>query len=143
SIVGAGPHYRDPFHFHIPRTTQTIIFTRWGDELNHDDVISVIEKAEEDVERELKNRGHDDFIGKIRGWNFYSAHLVIRNDKGSDGMDHRDLLSYLKGLRLFGETYGFWKCEMELYDTGYTVNVRGHGTLEVAAPPRMEADAKA
>lgn len=58
-------------------------------------------------------------------------------------MDHRDLLSYLKGLRLFGETYGFWKCEMVLYDTGYTVNVRGHGTLEVAAPPRMEADAEA
>ena len=32
---------------------------------------------------------------------------------------------------------------MELFDARYTVNVRGHGTLEVAAPPRMDADAEA
>ncbi|KAI4275335.1 MAG: hypothetical protein L6R38_005890 [Xanthoria sp. 2 TBL-2021] len=117
SRIGAGPKYIDPFPYRIPGTSQTIIFSKWGDELpDFDDVISALDKAEADLELELKNRGYDDFIGKIRGWNFESAHIVIRNDMGSDGMNHRQLLSFLNGLRLFGQQYGFWKCDMELYD---------------------------
>lgn len=64
---------------------------------------------------------------------------------GSDGMNHRQLLSFLNGLRLFGQQYGFWKCDMELYDAKFTEHTRGQGVLEVAAaaPSRAEAVAEA
>lgn len=62
---------------------------------------------------------------------------------GSNGMNHRQLLSFLNGLRLFGQQYGFWKCDMELFDARFMEHTRGTGFLEVAAPPRAEVLAKA
>ncbi|KAL9000343.1 MAG: hypothetical protein Q9169_001060 [Polycauliona sp. 2 TL-2023] len=137
--IGADPKL--PSSYRIPRTTRVIFFANYGDELNHDDVISTLDKAEDDLKSELKIR--DDYIGKILGWNFLSAHLVIRNDKGSDGVDHRQLLSFLNGLRLFGQQYGFWICDMELFDIRSAIPEKGRGRLEVAASPRAEAVAEA
>lgn len=134
----------DPLRYRIPRSGQTIIFSHWGDELpNFDDVISALDKAEAELEGEVQRRGYDENMGKIRGWNFQTAHVVMRNDKGPDGMNHRELLSFLNGLRLFGQQYGFWTCEMELYNERYTQRTRGRGVLEVAPPPpRAEAVAE-
>ena len=144
SRIGAGPDYMDPLRYRISRSGQTIIFSHWGNELpNFDDVISALDKAEVELEEEVQRRGYDENMGKIRGWNFQTAHVVVRNYKGPDGMNHRELLSFLNGLRLFGQQYGFWTCEMELHNQRYTQRTRGRGVLEVAPPPRAEAVAEA
>ncbi|KAL8783585.1 MAG: hypothetical protein Q9213_004514 [Squamulea squamosa] len=142
--IGNRAPYVDPFPYGIPGTSQTIIFSRWGDELpNHDDVISLLDNAEHDIEREIEYRGWDEPMAKIQGWNFQTARLVITNDEEEDGVTHKQLLSFLNGLRLFGQQFGFWKCDMELYDSRFSAFTRGYGRLGWAQPPREAIAAEA
>ncbi|KAL8952100.1 MAG: hypothetical protein Q9222_001968 [Ikaeria aurantiellina] len=132
------PPFKEGFAYRLPGNwRQYIIFTHWSTELSKfDDVIDVLDKAEDELAREVKSQAGDRAIEKRRGWNFHSAHLVVTNDNGLDGMNHRDLLGFLNGLRLFGQQFGFWTCDMEFYDGTLTVSTRGKGRLEWAQPPR-------
>ncbi|KAL8727217.1 MAG: hypothetical protein Q9166_006181 [cf. Caloplaca sp. 2 TL-2023] len=147
----ARPHFQDPYIYHIPpqpkwpRGGKSIIFSQWDTELpNFDDVISVLDKAETELEREIKNKGWDPgAIEPRRGWNDRTAHLVVVNAQGIVGMDHHELLVYLDGLRQFGFQYGFWTAQMEFYDSTYAIDTRGRGYLEWARPPREGVAAEA
>ncbi|KAL8903785.1 MAG: hypothetical protein Q9207_003709 [Kuettlingeria erythrocarpa] len=73
----APPKLPDPFKWDIPRSTRSLIFSGWGDEIEKfDDVIDVIQNAQQRLAQEIKFQGYDDAVAKIRSWTFETAHLV-------------------------------------------------------------------
>ncbi|KAL8958593.1 MAG: hypothetical protein Q9183_005806 [Haloplaca sp. 2 TL-2023] len=134
SSLITGPPSRGDFLFYLPSDrTKYIGFSEWGPELpNFDDVIQVIENAEAEIARQMKSGT----LEKQRGWNFQSAHLVVKNLQGRDGMTYGELVEFLRGLRLFGEVYGFFTCKLMFWNRRYTIDFRGSGFLDVAPPPR-------
>lgn len=70
---------------------------------------------------------------RVRTWNLGTAHLVVLNDQGADGMYHKELMGFLSGLRISGMVFGFWECHVEFYDRQLTVSTRGRGVLSLVA----------
>lgn len=135
--IAAGPPLPDPFFYRLHKSTASIGFHEWGPELPiFDDVIEVLDNAEQALERELHSAAGDQPIAERRGWNFRTAHMVVGNKNGRDGMNHRALLEYLNALRESGMQYGFWTCKMDFWDRKYTETLRGYARLEWAEGPR-------
>ncbi|KAL8869162.1 MAG: hypothetical protein Q9174_004475 [Haloplaca sp. 1 TL-2023] len=128
------PPSRGDFVFRLPSDPAIIVaLGKWGAELpNFDDVIQVIENAQAEIARATKSGA----LEKQRGWNFQSAHLVIENTMGIDGITYGELGDFLRALRFFGELYGFFTCQMTFYNRRKTLEFRGNGLLEIAPPPR-------
>lgn len=99
-----------------------------------DDVADMIEKAEDDLETEMKTGGSNAPIQKIRGWNMGTARLSITNPNQYDGLDHRSLLQYLRGLLVSGFVYGFFEVHIDFYDDRLTIHERGSAVLERNSP---------
>ncbi|KAL8715731.1 MAG: hypothetical protein Q9220_000398 [cf. Caloplaca sp. 1 TL-2023] len=96
----AGPDLPDPFIWKCPGTSgYNIRFLNWGVQFPlFDDVISVIDMAESDLEKELKVA--DEVIKNRRDWSFGTAGLNI-NTRDSEGrmFIKSRMVAWLKGLR--------------------------------------------
>ena len=127
----------DPFRYRIPRSTKSLIFSHYGEELTHfDDVVDMIDQAEDQLTNEIKHRGWDEPIAKIRGWNLHTARLQVFNNAGGDGVTHKELVQFLWGLRESGMEFGFWNCDIEFYDSRFTISTRARVHLGLAPEPR-------
>ena len=100
---------------------------------NFDDVVDMIDQAEEEVDNMIKNRQGNLSIGRFKGWNFGTARLSIQCPK-YDGLTYHQLLAYLKGLRMSGFVYGFFEVQILFYDNTLTAHDRGTGLLEINQP---------
>ena len=69
---------------------------------------------------------------KIRIWTYQTANLILLNEEGIDGMTHREAFSFLSGLRLSGEIFGFWTSHVDLVDKKFAVDGRGKALLAIA-----------
>ncbi|KAI4192315.1 MAG: hypothetical protein LQ346_004360 [Caloplaca aetnensis] len=137
--VAAPPKLPNPYKWNIPGSTQSLIFSGWGDEIERfDDVIDVIENAQQRLAQDIKSQGYDTAVAKIRSWTLETAHLVASNDVGADGMTHRELIDALAGLRLAGELFGFWQCHIQLVNSRFTQYQRGKLRL-TSTPPSAAA----
>lgn len=117
------------YKFHLKRRQAYLEFFQWGQELPiFDDVISMLDIAEADLESEFYL--DDPPIQQRRTWKYQTAHLVITNDLGADGLNHKALLEYLDGLRKFGFVHGFWNSEFDFYDKKFYLDLRGKGRLD-------------
>ena len=102
---------------------------------NFDDVVDMIQKAEDELIREETIAGGSGGpIPRNRGWNFGTARLSISNPNEYDGLDHRSLLQFLKGLWFSGTVYGFFEVHIVFYDGQLTIHDRGTAILERNAP---------
>ncbi|KAL8736505.1 MAG: hypothetical protein Q9166_000297 [cf. Caloplaca sp. 2 TL-2023] len=138
--LAAPPRFPDPYRWRIPRSTRSLIFSGWGSELpEFDDVITLIERAQLQIESEIDRYHGDRAMKKISTWTEENAHLVLLNDEGPDGVKHREALAFLAGLRLSGEVFGFWSSFIQLFDTRYTIPVRGKAQLSIARTARVKA----
>lgn len=106
------------------------MFSEWGAEFPiFDDVIDMLEEAEQDLLSELKGQSGDEPIAKERSWKFGTARLVVVNGDGAAGMHQRELLAFLGGLREVGMQHGFWRCNLRFLDSARTVRTRAIGFL--------------
>ncbi|KAI4191177.1 MAG: hypothetical protein L6R41_000314 [Letrouitia leprolyta] len=129
--------YPERYRYRLPRSAKSIEFSSWGAEFPiFDDVADMLDKAENDLTEDIKAQGWDRPIRRIRTWTFESARLVVRNDEGGNGVNHRDLITFLRGLGDFGMVHGFWACKMVFWDTYYSVDRRGVAEISVHAGPR-------
>ena len=110
-----------------------LLYSHYGPEMpNFDDVVEMIDKAEDELESEIKSGNPP--IPKIRGWNLGTARLSVSNPNGYDGLNHRSLIQYLKGLRVSGFVYGFFEVHIVFYDGALTISERGTAVLERNSP---------
>lgn len=129
------PDFPEPYEWRIPRSSQLLIFSKWGDELPYfDDVIDLIERAQRQIQSDIDGYHGDTVMKKITSWTEETATLVTLNDEGGDGMTHRELIRFLAGLRLSGEVFGFWSSNIALYDSRRTSTKRGEAILSIAKP---------
>ncbi|KAI4176939.1 MAG: hypothetical protein LQ343_000796 [Gyalolechia ehrenbergii] len=139
-FVGTKAPYPENFRYKIARSAKYIEFQGWGDEFPiFDDVADMLDKAEDDLERDIKQQGWDQHVRRIRTWTFETAHLVVKNDEGGDGVYHKELMEFLRGLGDFGRQYGFFTCRMTFYNNQFTVDKRAIAELSVYTGPRAVA----
>lgn len=128
--MNARPKFPDPYFYQRRGQSRAIVFSDWGEELpNFDDVITVLDRAEAELEREPI---HQMIARRRKPWIFQSARLTVENRY--DSLNVQELLAFLQELRLFGVQYGFWSSEMDFHDSDYTGYKRGKGYLEWAKP---------
>ena len=129
------PDFR-PAEFKIPKTKKELFYSNYGPEMpNFDDVVDTIQKAEDELEGEIKTGGGASMpIQRVRGWNSGTARLSVTNPNEYDGLDHRSLLQFLKGFWLSGTVYGFFEVRIAFYDGALTLPERGTAVLETNAP---------
>ncbi|KAL9018136.1 MAG: hypothetical protein Q9185_004543 [Variospora sp. 1 TL-2023] len=121
------PKLPEPFRWKVPgvHSSQTLVFSRWGDELPFDDARDVIELGEKRISDDMRIH-HDVAMPKAKVWTFEAAQLFSMNDVGMDGMVHSEARRALEGLWNFGMEYGAYpECEIQLEDSRYTVRERG------------------
>lgn len=123
-----------PAEFSIFKTGKKLLFSEIGPELHFDDVVDMIDKVEDELEQELKTQAGDFDIQKTRGWNLETARLSVSNPNKYDGLTHRSLLQFLKGLREVGFLYGFFEAKIVFYDDWQTISIKGTGMLETNKP---------
>ena len=119
------PTLPDPFSYRIRTSSKSIIYRQLGAELpSFDDVISTLDSAEAEIEREASM--HRPIIQQ-RTWSFGTARLVMK-PIARDTMNQAQLLQYLWGLREMGFQYGFWESRLVFFDSAY--GMRATGVLE-------------
>ncbi|KAL8706084.1 MAG: hypothetical protein Q9201_000849 [Fulgogasparrea decipioides] len=105
--LAAPPKFPEHYRWRIPRSTQFLDFSGWGDELPiFDDVIALIERVQLQLHAEISTDHTDRAMQKIKTWTDGTASLVLVNEKDTDGMSHREAIRFLEGLRLSGEVFG-------------------------------------
>ncbi|KAL8646736.1 MAG: hypothetical protein Q9210_005962 [Variospora velana] len=125
--IQAKPKLPEPYPWKVPgaHSTQTLVFSRWGDELPFDDARDLIELGQVRISADMKIH-HDLAMPKAKTWTFEAAQLFSINDVGMDGMVHSEARRALAGLWSFGMQYGAYpECEIQLVDSRYTVHERG------------------
>ncbi|KAL8735503.1 MAG: hypothetical protein Q9181_002775 [Wetmoreana brouardii] len=135
--LAAKPRFPEYYEWHIPRSTRSLVFSGWGDELPvFDDVIALVERAQLQLQRDIPG---DPVMQKIKTWTDGTANLVLVNDHGADGMRYRETVRFLEGLRLSGEVFGFWSCHIAFYDSSFTIRLRGYAQLSIAGASKEKA----
>lgn len=135
--MSADPNLPERYLWRCPGTTKSIRFSDWGAEFPiFDDVMTVIDRAEDGIERDLKVA--DDTIRGGRAWEFGTARLIISNRgqwaREESGFQLSRMLVWLKGLRAFGMVYGgFWTSTMNFRDVNFWL---GNGALQIVRPSR-------
>ncbi|KAI4284124.1 MAG: hypothetical protein L6R35_004985 [Caloplaca aegaea] len=125
--IQAKPKLPEPYRWKVPgvHSSQTLVFSRWGDELPFDDARDVIELGQMRISAEMEIH-HDVAMPRVKTWTFEAAQLFSMNDVGMDGMVHSEARRALAGLWSFGMEYGAYpECEIQLVDSRYTVHERG------------------
>ncbi|KAL8940806.1 MAG: hypothetical protein Q9216_002632 [Gyalolechia sp. 2 TL-2023] len=139
-FAGSKSPYPENFRYKIPRSAKYIVFHGWGDEFPvFDDVADILDRAEDDLDRDRRQAGGDQPVRRVRTWTFETAHLVVKNDQGGDGVTHRELIEFLRGLGEFGRQYGFFTCRMTFYNDQFTVDRRAIAEISVYTGPRAVA----
>ncbi|KAL8943663.1 MAG: hypothetical protein Q9211_000898 [Gyalolechia sp. 1 TL-2023] len=138
--VGTKPPFAEHVRYKIPRSAKYIDFYGWGDEFPiFDDVADMLDEAENDLQRDIEDRGGDHPVRRIRTWTFETAHLVVVNDAGGDGVDHGELMQFLRGVGEFGRQYGFFTCRMIFYNPQLSIEKRAMAELSVYTGPKEAA----
>ncbi|KAI4153790.1 MAG: hypothetical protein LQ341_000484 [Variospora aurantia] len=125
--IQAKPNLPEPYPWKVPgaRSSQTLVFSRWGDELPFDDAREVIELGQTRISADMMIH-HDVAMPRAKTWTVEAAQLFSMNDVGMDGMVHSEARRALEGLWSFGMQYGAYpECEIQLVDSLYTVHERG------------------
>ncbi|KAL8980115.1 MAG: hypothetical protein Q9177_005968, partial [Variospora cf. flavescens] len=139
--IQAKPNLPEPYPWKVPgaRSSQTLVFSRWGDELPFDDAREVIELGQTRISADMMIH-HDVAMPRAKTWTVEAAQLFSMNDVGMDGMVHSEARRALEGLWSFGMQYGAYpECEIQLVDSLYTVHERGKFRLTKPVLGKAEA----
>ncbi|KAL8902604.1 MAG: hypothetical protein Q9207_004550 [Kuettlingeria erythrocarpa] len=137
--LSAPPHFPDPYSWRIPGvgSTKRLIFSNWSSEFpNFDDVISLIEKTELEIHRDINASGGDGrgtHMPKVKTWSFGTARLQVLNDVDGNDLTQREVLAFLQGLWESGMMWGFFGCHIQFYDSALDVSRRGKAALSRTA----------